>query len=99
MAQYSSSSQVTSEEDKTASGLYKELEARRQPFLDRARDCAKLTIPSVLPPQSHGRHSKLPTPYQSLGARGINNLSSKLLPLPIWHLVVTSETKLRMLLE
>jgi len=79
MAQYSSSPTVSSEEDKTASGLYTELEARRQPFLDRARDCAKLTIPSILPEQSHGRHSKLPTPYQSLGARGINNLSSKLL--------------------
>lgn len=79
MAQYSSSTSVSPDEDKTASGLYKELEARRQSFLDRARDCAKLTIPSILPPQTHGRHSTLPTPFQSLGARGINNLSSKLL--------------------
>ena len=76
---YNSEMAAMSEEDKTASGLYKELEIRRQPFLDRARDCAKLTIPSILPDQSHGRYSTLPTPFQSLGARGINNLSSKLL--------------------
>jgi len=80
MAQYSSSTvSPPDQEDKTASGLYKELEARRQPFLDRARDCAALTIPSILPAESHGSYSTLATPFQSLGARGINNLSSKLL--------------------
>ncbi len=77
--QYSPTSSGNSSEDKTASGLYRDLEVRRQPFLDRARDCARLTIPSILPPESHNSHSRLPTPFQSLGARGINNLSSKLL--------------------
>lgn len=67
------------DEDQTASSLYKELEARRQPFLDRARDCSRLSIPGVLPPTAHGKHSRLATPFQSLGARGVNNLASKLL--------------------
>lgn len=79
MASYQPEFSIGSAETKTGSALYKALEARRQPFLDRARDCSKLTIPSVLPDESHNTHSKLPTPFQSLGARGVNNLSSKLL--------------------
>ena len=63
----------------TAKKRYDSLISRRQPFLDRARDCAKLTIPSLLPPDGHTGHSKLPTPYQGMGARGVNNLGSKLL--------------------
>jgi hypothetical protein len=58
---------------------YEKLEAKRQPFLDRARDSAKLTIPSLLPPDGHSSHSKLYTPFQGIGARGVNNLSSKML--------------------
>jgi len=38
-----------------------------------------LTIPSLLPPQGHNNHSTLPTPFQGLGAQGVNNLASKLL--------------------
>ena len=63
----------------SAKGLYSRLETDRQPYLSRARDAAKLTIPSLMPEDGHGSTSKLKTPYQSLGARGINNLSSKLL--------------------
>lgn len=63
----------------TAAGRYNALLPRREPFLQRARDAATLTIPSLLPPDGHTGHTKLPTPYQGLGARGLNNLSSKLL--------------------
>ena len=63
----------------TVGGRYGQLEPARQPFLDRARECAKLTIPSLLPPSGHTATSKLPTPFQGLGARGVNNLASKLL--------------------
>lgn len=63
----------------TAKGLYARLEADRQPYLRRARDAAKLTIPSLMPEEGHGATTKFETPYQSLGARGVNNLSSKLL--------------------
>lgn len=59
--------------------LYTKLETDRRPFLDRARSCAKLTIPSVLTDEGHTKHETLPTPYQGLGARGVNNLAAKLL--------------------
>lgn len=48
-------------------------------MLDRARDCAKLTIPYLLPEEGHTENDRLPTPYQGLGARCVNNLASKLL--------------------
>lgn len=60
-------------------GRYAKLEAIREPYLIRARECATLTIPSLLPPQGSSGHTKLPTPYQSFGSRGVNNLASKLL--------------------
>lgn len=58
---------------------YTMLARRREPFLTRARDCAALTIPSLMPPDGHNVHNTLPQPYSSLGARGVVNLSSRLL--------------------
>ena len=66
-------------EAQTAGGRYRALIGNRDPFLRRGRDAAKLTIPSLLPPDGHSGHDKLPTPFQGLGARGVNNLASKLL--------------------
>lgn len=63
----------------TAAKRYNKLEKDRTPFLVRARDCSKLTIPTLIPPEGKTSNQNLPTPYQSLGARGVNNLSSKLL--------------------
>lgn len=63
----------------TASGRYTQLETLRSPVLMRARECSMLTIPALLPPESTNDTSQLPTPFQSVGARGVNNLSSKLL--------------------
>lgn len=60
-------------------GRYTHFDNQRSSVLDRARDCAALTIPGILPPSGHTQSSPLPTPYQSLGARGANNLASKLL--------------------
>lgn len=57
---------------------YDELEGLRTPFLHRAQDAAKLTIPSLLP-ENRGNAQKLATPWQGIGARGVNNLASKLL--------------------
>ena len=67
------------EQPQTAAARYGTLSAMRQSSLDRARDCSKYTIPALIPPQDHTGTSKLYTPYQSLGARGVNNLASKLL--------------------
>lgn len=66
-------------EQKTCAALYRKLEDDRRAFLDRARECSELTIPSLLPKDGHSAHSKLPTPWQGIGARGLNNLASKLL--------------------
>lgn len=63
----------------TASGRYLQLSNARTAVLDRARAAAKLTIPSLMPPSGHSESSTLPTPFQGIGARGVNNLASKLL--------------------
>tara|TARA_R100001463_G_scaffold32082_1_gene72083 strand:- start:3586 stop:5145 length:1560 start_codon:yes stop_codon:yes gene_type:complete len=64
---------------KTAKSRYNTLEAIRDPYLDRARDASEFTIPSIMPREYHSKHTTLYTPYQGIGARGVNNLASKLL--------------------
>lgn len=63
----------------TAASRYTQLEQSRRPFLERAREAATYTIPSLMPPEGHTGHTLLPTPYQGIGARGLNNLAAKLL--------------------
>lgn len=63
----------------TAAQRYAALEQLRDPFLKRARECATLTVPYLMPPSGFGASSDLPTPYQSIGARGVRTLASKLL--------------------
>lgn len=58
---------------------YNKLSSDRQPYLVRARDAAKYTIPALFPPEGYNGSTRLPTPYQSIGSRGVNNLSSKLM--------------------
>lgn len=58
---------------------YQRLAVSRQPFLDEARECAKLTIPSLCPPDGLSNGAKLAEPYQSLGAHGVKNLAEKIL--------------------
>lgn len=57
--------------------IYYMLEGDRSQFLEVAYRSSVLTIPSLLPRDGARRHS-LPQNYQSVGARGVNNLSSKL---------------------
>jgi hypothetical protein len=63
----------------TARGRYDALRVEREPFLSRAREAAKLTIPSLMPPEGATGQTRLPTPFQSVGAKGVNNIASKLL--------------------
>jgi Autographiviridae portal protein len=58
---------------------YEILSTYRIPYLNRAFDCAELTLPFLLPRYGHSSTTVLPTPFQSVGARGVNHLSSKLL--------------------
>lgn len=63
----------------TAKARYEMLEQDRAPYLQRAREASRLTIPSLLPPAGSSGASQLYRPYQSTGADGVNNLSAKLL--------------------
>ena len=47
--------------------------------MTRAEECAKYTIPMVFPKESDNYTKNFETPYQSMGARGVNNLTSKLM--------------------
>lgn len=65
--------------DQGIAKAYENMAADRDAFLSRARSCAELTIPTLMPPEGHTGSSQYDTPYQSVGARGVNNLASKLL--------------------
>ena len=62
----------------SAEATYKKLESGREPFLERARDASKLTIPSIMPEEGHNAYSDLVDMYQSVGASGSLNLASKM---------------------
>ncbi|MET4733921.1 hypothetical protein ABIE64_002650 [Thalassospira sp. MBR-102] len=63
----------------TAEARYNLLKSDRQPYLDRAIKCSELTLPMLITDQHRPAGSKVKTPYQSVGARGVNNLAAKLL--------------------
>ena len=64
---------------------YEELSSSRAPYLDRARRCSALTIPSLIPQTAgtlnyrHNGGDSFDVPWQSMGARCVNNLASKLM--------------------
>ena len=63
----------------TAAGRYAQLESARSTFDREAKESSKLTIPSLIPESTTGTRSKIKTPFQAVGARGVNSLASKLL--------------------
>lgn len=67
------------EHDLSLKARYQKLATQRLPYEERARECAKLTIPTLYPDQGANSATTFTTPYQSVGARGLNNLASKLL--------------------
>ena len=83
----------------TAKERYEKLKHDRQHYLDRARECSEITIPALIPDDTFKTSSDLYTPFQSIGARGVNNLASKLLLLllppnsPFFRLSVSGKTK------
>ena len=58
---------------------YQALTSDRQPFLDSGRECALLTLPYLLTEDGLSAGGKLHVPWQSVGAKGCNVLSSKML--------------------
>lgn len=63
----------------TLAGQYNKHADDRTVYLNRGRTCSALTIPTLLPPEGHTGSTALPTPYQSLGARGVNVMASKMM--------------------
>ena len=64
----------------SASAIYERLKIKRQPYIDRARDASKLTVPQLYPEEIDDTSTQTyATPYQSLGARGVNNLANKII--------------------
>ena len=68
-----------STQGQTAAGRYAQLQSARSTFDREAKESSKLTIPSLIPESSTGTRSKIKTPFQAVGARGVNSLASKLL--------------------
>ena len=67
------------ENENTAHSRYSACQLDRNLFLDRARESSELTIPTLIPPDGNNNTTDYPTPYNSIGARAVNNLASKLL--------------------
>lgn len=69
----------------SAASTYKAWQSERDSYLEEAWRSSKLTLPSVIPDtqdilqRSGTTKVPLAKPFQSLGARGVNNLASKLL--------------------
>ena len=63
----------------TASQRYARLSSSRTQFLDAGRECSKLSLPYLLTPSGHASGNKLTTPWQSVGAKGVNVMASKLM--------------------
>lgn len=61
---------------KTLADEYNNLKNDRQPYLDKAKEAAKYTIPSLLK-ETDAKVQTLTQPNQSVGADGVNNLSAK----------------------
>lgn len=61
----------------TAESRYDTLKTDRSPYLTRAIECAKYTIPSIISENQDTGSEELSTPWQSIGARGVSNLTSK----------------------
>ncbi len=63
----------------TLKNLYLQCSTERNSYLERGRDASSLTIPTILPEEGKTSSKNYGTPYQSIGARGVNNLASALL--------------------
>lgn len=65
--------------DGTIADRFSMLDANRRAKLDRARQIATLTIPSILPPEGWSEDFDLPQPYSSTSGRGAVALASRML--------------------
>tara|TARA_B100000214_G_scaffold50562_1_gene31865 strand:- start:2727 stop:4313 length:1587 start_codon:yes stop_codon:yes gene_type:complete len=71
--------EYSNQQGQTAAGRYAQLQSSRSTFDREAKESSKLTIPSLIPESTTGTRAKIKTPFQAVGARGVNSLASKLL--------------------
>jgi hypothetical protein len=68
---------------KSAQSQYTKWQSVKAPFLRRAHECAKLTIPTLIPSESEATQRsqdiQVEQPWQSIGSMGVNTLSAKML--------------------
>ena len=63
----------------TARERYNQLSSNRSPFLDTAVECSELTLPYLVKDDvNNTNHKRLQSPWQSVGAKSVVNLSAKL---------------------
>ena len=62
-----------------AQSRYQFLATDRQAFLDTGRDASRLTLPYLVTDVGVASGGMLPVPWQSVGAKGVNVLASKLM--------------------
>lgn len=74
-----STSLISSTPEEKLHARFLRLDGTRTSKLMRARNCAFLTIPSLLPPVGWSEQQALPQPYSSIGARGVTSLASRML--------------------
>ena len=86
-----------------AKSVYERLKNDRAPYETRAQNCAQYTIPSLFPKDSDNASTDYTTPWQAVGARGLNNLASKLMlalfPMQTWMRLTISEYEAKQLLS
>lgn len=70
---------LNSQTRETAKAIYDRLESDRKSYTDRAETNATYTIPALFPKSSDNASTTYQMCNQSVGARGVNNLASKLL--------------------
>ena len=82
--------------------VYDRLKNDRNSYETRAENCAQYTIPSLFPKDSDNESTDYTTPWQGVGARGLNNLASKLMlalfPMQTWMKLNISEYEAKQLL-
>lgn len=83
----------------TISSRYKKMAQEKNFYMASAKECCKYTLPTLLSffEEGNKNYENVKAPYQSIGARGVNNLSSKLLTtitpvsMPMFKFVIDDE--------
>ena len=60
------------EDNRTCAQRYHKLSSDREIYLDRARECSEITLPSLIPPEGFSSATDLYQPFQSIGARAVS---------------------------